>query len=58
MVITMGFGDVCPVFPGIRYEDRKLDDSAGQSIDAVRPIRDAIHIRVEKLLVDLLPAAT
>ncbi|MDT3442623.1 MULTISPECIES: arsenate reductase ArsC [unclassified Pseudofrankia] len=57
MVITMGCGDACPVFPGIRYEDWKLDDPAGQGIDAVRPIRDAIRTRVEKLLGELLPAA-
>ncbi|MBL7495268.1 heat-shock protein HtpX, partial [Frankia sp. CNm7] len=40
-----------------RYEDWKLDDPAGQGLDAVRPIRDAIRIRVEKLLGELLPAA-
>ena len=57
VVITMGCGDTCPVFPGIRYEDWKLDDPAGQGVDAVRPIRDAIRTRVEKLLGELLPAA-
>ena len=57
VVVTMGCGDACPVFPGIRYEDWKLDDPAGQGLDAVRPIRDAIRTRVEKLLGELLPAA-
>ncbi|ADP84543.1 arsenate reductase ArsC [Pseudofrankia inefficax] len=57
VVVTMGCGDTCPVFPGIRYEDWKLDDPAGQGLDAVRPIRDAIRARVEKLLGELLPAA-
>ncbi|WP_156254258.1 arsenate reductase ArsC [Pseudactinotalea terrae] len=50
VVITMGCGDVCPVFPGKRYEDWKLDDPAGQDIDAVRPIRDEIRTRVLALL--------
>jgi arsenate reductase len=49
-VITMGCGDVCPVFPGKRYEDWKLDDPAGQGIEAVRPIRDEIRARVLGLL--------
>ncbi|OHV31825.1 MULTISPECIES: arsenate reductase ArsC [Pseudofrankia] len=57
VVVTMGCGDTCPVFPGIRYEDWKLDDPAGQGIDAVRPIRDAIRTRVEKLLGELQAAA-
>ena len=50
VVITMGCGDVCPVFPGKRYEDWTLDDPAGQGIDAVRPIRDEIRTRVLGLL--------
>ncbi|WP_368861244.1 aquaporin [Frankia sp. AgB32] len=54
VVITMGCGDACPVFPGKRYEDWKLDDPAGQGIDAVRPIRDDIRARVEKLIGELL----
>ena len=54
VVITMGCGDACPIFPGKRYEDWKLDDPAGQGIDAVRPIRDAIKGRVETLLAELL----
>jgi arsenate reductase len=53
IIITMGCGDACPVFPGQRYEDWKLDDPAGQDIDAVRPIRDAIRTRVEHLLTEL-----
>ncbi|MEV1248739.1 arsenate reductase ArsC [Nonomuraea sp. NPDC050022] len=55
-VITMGCGDACPIFPGKRYEDWKLDDPAGQGIEAVRAIRDQIKERVGKLMVDLLPA--
>lgn len=53
-VITMGCGDVCPVFPGKRYEDWVLDDPAGQGIDEVRVIRNEIKGRVEKLLSELL----
>ncbi len=49
----MGCGDVCPSFPGKRYEDWKLDDPAGQGIDAVRPIRDEIRVRVLALLDEL-----
>ena len=56
VVITMGCGDACPVFPGKRYEDWKLDDPAGQGIDAVRPIRDEIRRRIEALVAELLPA--
>lgn len=55
VVITMGCGDVCPIFPGKRYEDWKLDDPAGQDIEAVRPIRDEIRARIEKLIEELLP---
>ncbi|MGZ4427662.1 MAG: arsenate reductase ArsC [Nocardioidaceae bacterium] len=50
VVITMGCGDTCPIFPGKRYEDWALDDPAGLGIDAVRPIRDEIKKRVETLL--------
>jgi arsenate reductase len=57
VVITMGCGDECPYFPGKRYEDWKLDDPAGQGIEAVRPIRDDIKNRVEALIADLLPTA-
>ncbi|GGM09847.1 arsenate reductase ArsC [Nakamurella endophytica] len=56
VVITMGCGDACPIFPGKRYEDWALDDPAGQGIDAVRPIRDDIRARVETLIAELLPA--
>jgi arsenate reductase len=55
VVITMGCGDACPFFPGKRYEDWKLDDPAGQGIEAVRPIRDEIRTRIEKLIVELTP---
>ncbi|MET3862385.1 arsenate reductase [Dietzia sp. 2505] len=51
--ITMGCGDVCPVFPGKRYLDWTLDDPAGQGVDAVRPIRDEIKRRVSVLLAEL-----
>jgi len=56
VVITMGCGDACPIFPGKRYEDWELDDPAGQGIDAVRPIRDDIKRRIEGLLAEILPA--
>ncbi len=55
VVITMGCGDACPIFPGKRYLDWELDDPAGKGVDAVRPIRDEIKARVEALLVELLP---
>jgi arsenate reductase len=53
-VITMGCGDVCPFYPGKRYEDWVLDDPAGQGIESVRVIRDEIKLRVESLLAELL----
>jgi protein-tyrosine-phosphatase len=53
VVITMGCGDVCPIFPGKRYEDWELDDPKGKSIGEVRAIRDDIRRRVEELLVSL-----
>ena len=53
VVITMGCGDACPISPGKRYEDWKLDDPAGQGVEAVRPIRDEIDRRVLALLVSL-----
>jgi protein-tyrosine-phosphatase len=56
VVITMGCGDVCPIFPGKRYEDWELADPKGRSIDEMRPIRDDIKGRVQKLLAELLPA--
>ncbi|MTK03171.1 arsenate reductase ArsC [Micromonospora sp. CP22] len=57
VIITMGCGDVCPAFPGKRYEDWKLDDPAGQNLATARHIRDEIHTRVENLLADLNPTA-
>ena len=56
VVITMGCGDECPFYPGTRYLDWKLDDPAGQGVDAVRPIRDEIDRRVQTLIDELLPA--
>ncbi|RYJ23302.1 arsenate reductase [Streptomyces sp. L-9-10] len=53
VVITMGCGDTCPVFPGKRYLDWQLDDPAGQGVDAVRPIRDEIEQRVQRLISEL-----
>ena len=58
VVITMGCGDACPIFPGISYRNWELDDPAGQGIDAVRPIRDEIKTRVQVLIAELLPAAS
>ena len=57
VVITMGCGDACPVFPGKRYEDWKLEDPAGKGVESVRPIRDEIKARIEVLLADLLHQA-
>ena len=54
VVITMGCGDACPVFPGKRYLDWELDDPAGRDIEAIRPIRDEIDRRVQLLLDELL----
>ena len=53
VIVTMGCGDACPVFPGTRYEDWKLDDPAGQDLAAVRRIRDDIRARVESLVAGL-----
>ncbi|WP_246486847.1 arsenate reductase ArsC [Kribbella qitaiheensis] len=55
VVITMGCGDACPIFPGKRYEDWELIDPAGQPIEVVREVRDDIRGRVEKLVADLQP---
>jgi arsenate reductase len=55
VIITMGCGDVCPVFPGKRYEDWKLEDPAGKGVEAVRPIRDEIRDRVAQLVRELVP---
>ena len=54
VVITMGCGDACKFYPGKRYEDWKLDDPAGQSLEKVRQIRDQIELRVTKLLSEIL----
>jgi arsenate reductase (thioredoxin) len=54
VVITMGCGDACPIYPGKRYEDWKLEDPAGQGIESVRPIRDDIKARVTALIESLL----
>ena len=56
VVITMGCGDACPVFPGKRYEEWALDDPAGLTVDDVRPIRDTIERRVRALIDELVPA--
>lgn len=56
VVITMGCGDTCPIFPGKRYEDWDLTDPAGLPVEQVRPVRDDIKRRVEALIVELLPA--
>lgn len=55
VVITMGCGDACPVFPGKRYEDWELEDPAGKDLETVRRIRDEIERRVEALLVEIAP---
>lgn len=57
VVITMGCGDACPIFPGKRYLDWDLPDPAGQPIDQVRAIRDDIDTRVRALLAELLPTS-
>ncbi|MEU3523411.1 arsenate reductase ArsC [Streptomyces sp. NPDC038707] len=57
VVITMGCGDACPVFPGKRYLDWRLPDPAGQGVDAVRPIRDEIGERVRALIAEIAPPA-
>ncbi|MFV8132519.1 arsenate reductase ArsC [Streptomyces syringium] len=56
--ITMGCGDVCPVFPGKRYLDWKLEDPAGQGVEAVRPIRDRIKVLIEGLVAEIAPGKT
>ena len=58
VVITMGCGDVCPIFPGKRYEDWELEDPAGKDLETVRRVRDDIRGRVEALLGEILPAAS
>ena len=56
VVITMGCGDACPIFPGKRYEDWDLTDPAGRGIEDVRPIRDDIKGRIQALLAEIAPA--
>lgn len=56
VVITMGCGDACPIFPGISYRNWELEDPAGKGVEAVRPIRDEIKTRIEALITELLPA--
>lgn len=58
VVITMGCGDTCPLYPGKRYEAWVLDDPAGQGIEVVRPIRNEIRRRVEQLIDELRPVAS
>jgi arsenate reductase (thioredoxin) len=55
VVITMGCGDACPIYPGKRYEDWELEDPAGKDLTTVRRIRDEIELRVERLLEELAP---
>jgi arsenate reductase len=56
VIVTMGCGDACPVFPGKRYEDWELTDPAGQPLEVVRGVRDDIRNRVERLVSELVPA--
>ncbi len=56
VVITMGCGDACPIYPGKKYEDWELQDPAGEDVQTVRVIRDEIDARVQKLIAELLPA--
>ena len=58
VVITMGCGDACPVYPGKRYEDWELEDPAGKPLEVVRAIRDDIDVRVNQLLEELTPSQT
>ncbi len=58
VVVTMGCGDACPVYPGKRYLDWPLSDPAGRGVDAVRSIRDEIDTRVHMLLAELAPATS
>ncbi|HEX3610121.1 MAG TPA: arsenate reductase ArsC [Sporichthyaceae bacterium] len=55
VVVTMGCGDACPIFPGKRYEDWELTDPAGQPIEVVREVRDQTRVHVEKLIEELAP---
>jgi arsenate reductase len=55
VIVTMGCGDACPIFPGKRYEDWQLTDPAGQPIEVVRQVRDDIRTHIEKLITELHP---
>ena len=56
VVITMGCGDACPIFPGKRYEDWEIEDPAGKELETVRRVRDDIRGRVESLIAEIAPA--
>ena len=56
VVITMGCGDACPIYPGKRYEEWELEDPAGKDLTTVREIRDEIDARVQRLIAELIPA--
>lgn len=56
VVITMGCGDACPIYPGKRYEDWELEDPAGKALEQVRPIRDELDVRIRRLLDEITPA--
>jgi arsenate reductase (thioredoxin) len=58
VVITMGCGDACPIYPGKRYEDWDLEDPAGKDLETVRRIRDEIETRIDVLVAELVPPAT
>jgi arsenate reductase (thioredoxin) len=58
VVVTMGCGDACPIFPGKRYVDWELDDPSGKSVEEVRPIRDELETRVRRLIDELVPSKT
>ncbi len=57
VIVTMGCGDACPVYPGKRYVDWAVPDPAGKSVEEVRPIRDDIDARVKALLVEFVPTS-
>src|SRR5436309_933806 len=56
VVVTMGCGDACPIYPGKRYEDWELEDPAGRDVETVRRIRDEIDARVQRLIAELVPS--
>ena len=58
VVITMGCGDACPIYPGKKYEDWELQDPAGQDLETVKRIRDEIDARVQKLIAELTPESS